>query len=214
MCSSDLPRPEPGFDGLRDALTGVDPARHPEVAGLVAWIGDLAALAQPFVAAAERGRHPVLEIVRAHVAFIEGLAATDAESGAERLWRGDDGEALAAFIAELEEAARGYPPVAAKDYPALLTALIAGHVVRPRARRHPRLSILGPLEARLQGADRLILSGLNEGTWPREPDADPWMSRQMRRDFRLPEPERRVGLAAHDFVQGAAAPEEIGRAHV
>jgi ATP-dependent helicase/nuclease subunit B len=103
--------------------------------------------------------------------------------------------------------ARGFPPVAGRDYPALIAALLAGHVVRPRAGRHPRLFILGPLEARLQGADRLILGGLNEGTWPREPDADAWMSRPMRKEFQLPPPERRVGLAAHDFVQGISSPE-------
>jgi ATP-dependent helicase/nuclease subunit B len=33
------------------------------------------------------------------------------------------------------------------------------------------------------------------------------MSRPMRAAFKLPAPERRIGLAAHDFVQGACAPD-------
>lgn len=201
------PRPAPGFEGVADALRACDANEHPDAPLLAKWFDGLAALARPFVEALDRRRHPVIEIVRAHAAFVEQLAATDTESGAERLWRGDDGEALAGFIAELEEAARGYPPVLARDYPALIETLLGGRVVRPRAGHHPRLSIWGPLEARLQSADRLILAGLNEGTWPHEIEADPWMSRPMRLEFGLPAPERRIGLAAHDFVQGACAPE-------
>jgi ATP-dependent helicase/nuclease subunit B len=89
----------------------------------------------------------------------------------------------------------------------LFVALIAGVTVRPRFGLHPRLHVLGLLEARLQRFDRMILGGLNEGTWPADPAADPWMSRPMRIAFGLPAPERTVGLAAHDFVQAASAPE-------
>jgi ATP-dependent helicase/nuclease subunit B len=200
------PRPDAGLEGIADALKSHG-RKKPEAVPLARWIGSLAAMAKPFAGTVGSSPKPVIEIVRAHAAFVEALAATDAESGSERLWRGDDGEALAAFVADLEEASRGFPPVVGRDYPALISALLSGHVVRSRAGRHPRLSILGPLEARLQGADRLILAGLNEGTWPREPDADAWMSRPMRKDFKLPPPERRIGLAAHDFVQGASSPE-------
>lgn len=86
---------------------------------------------------------------------------------------------------------------------------MASRVVRPRYGEHPRLSIWGPLEARLQQTDLLILGGLNEGTWPAEPAADPWLSRPMRRQFGLPSPERRIGLAAHDFAQALAAPRVV-----
>ena len=86
---------------------------------------------------------------------------------------------------------------------------MADRVVRPRFGGHPRLAIWGPLEARLQQADLLILGGLNEGKWPPETETDPWLSRPMRQRFGLPLPERRVGLSAHDFVQSASAPEVV-----
>ncbi|MGE5539181.1 MAG: double-strand break repair protein AddB [Gemmatimonas sp.] len=197
------PRPDGGLDGIAKALRAHE--REPDAAPLARWLESIAAAARSFAGALESSRRSVGDILRAHTAFIEALAATDSETGAERLWRGDDGEALARFIAEFEDAARGFAPVGGRDYPALLSALLAGQVVRPRAGRHPRLFIWGPLEARLQGADRLILGGLNEGTWPREAEADAWMSRPMRAAFKLPPPERRIGLAAHDFVQGACA---------
>ena len=77
--------------------------------------------------------------------------------------------------------------------------------MRPRYGRHPRLAIWGPLEARLQRADLLILGGLNEGTWPPAAETGPWMSRPMRAAFGLPPPERRIGLSAHDFAGRSAA---------
>jgi len=97
----------------------------------------------------------------------------------------------------------------AGEYADIFTRLIAGGAVRRRAPAHPRLSILGPLEARLQFADLVILAGLNEGVWPRDAAVDPFLSRGMRKNLGLPSPERRIGLAAHDFAQLAAAPEVV-----
>ncbi|MEO6608543.1 MAG: double-strand break repair protein AddB [Aestuariivirga sp.] len=78
---------------------------------------------------------------------------------------------------------------------------------RSQVKTHPRLSILGTLEARLLPADIVILGGLNEGIWPGDPDPGPWLNRPMRRILDLAQPEREIGLAAHDFVQGLGYPE-------
>ena len=94
-------------------------------------------------------------------------------------------------------------------YVAMFTTLLAQRVVRPRHDRHPRLALLGPLEARLQSYDLVIVGGLNEGSMPPDIGGDPWMSRPMRRAFGLPALERRIGLSAHDFLSAAAAPEVI-----
>jgi len=69
--------------------------------------------------------------------------------------------------------------------------------------------IWGTLEARVMGADLLILGGLNDGTWPDLPSPDPWLSRKMRADAGLLLPERRIGLSAHDFQQAIAASEVV-----
>ncbi len=50
-----------------------------------------------------------------------------------------------------------------------------------------------------------MLGGLNEGTWPGPAAYDPWMSRQMRREFGIALPERAIGIAAHDFAQAFGA---------
>ena len=148
------------------------------------------------------------QLVEAHVRAAEALASTSDESGAARLWQGEAGEAAARFIEELLESAGDWS-LKGEDYPALFSTLMTGRPVRPQYGRHPRLQILGPLEARMQQADLVILGGLNEGVWPPETEADPWMSRPMRAEFGLPPLEARVGLSAHDFVQAASAPRVV-----
>jgi len=60
----------------------------------------------------------------------------------------------------------------------------------------------------------VILGSLNEGVWPRHQEAGPWLSRPMREKLGLSPPERRTGLAAHDFAQALGAREVyLTRAH-
>ncbi|RME17619.1 MAG: double-strand break repair protein AddB, partial [Alphaproteobacteria bacterium] len=78
-------------------------------------------------------------------------------------------------------------------------------VVRNPVGTHPGIRIWGTLEARVQGVELVVLGGLNEGTWPEAPAPDPWMNRAMRKAAGLLLPERRIGLAAHDFQQAIGA---------
>lgn len=208
------PRPAPGIAGLiaavRSSFETPDASKHGrafDAAELTRWLQDMDVAAQPFLRLLAQPTAPLADLLRAHVAFAEWLATDESWRGAARLWKGEAGETAAGFVADLAEAATvldGIPPA---SYPALLDGLMTGRAVRPAWGGHARLHIWGPLEARLQHADRLILGGLNEGTWPAETAADPWMSRPMRQAFGLPLPERRIGLAAHDFAQALCAGE-------
>ncbi len=196
------PRPAPGFDGLLAAIKAGDAPER--VFDRMAGIAEAAA---PYLRLLEAPEMPLTELLAAHVAFAEWLSRDDA--GIAQLWHGDDGEMLARFVHDLHESAAKSADIDPASYPELLYAMMAGEVVRPRYGRHPRLFIWGPLEARLQHADVMILGGLNEGTWPAESLIDPWLSRPMRRQVGLPSPERRIGLAAHDFTQAASAPRVV-----
>ena len=95
------------------------------------------------------------------------------------------------------------------DYAEMFQAALAdGGVVRPRE-PDVRVRIYGPLEARLQSVDLMVLGGLTEGIWPPETRADPWLSRPMRQALGLDLPERRIGLSAHDFAQALGAQEVV-----
>ncbi|OHC74722.1 MAG: double-strand break repair protein AddB [Rhodospirillales bacterium RIFCSPLOWO2_12_FULL_58_28] len=208
------PRPGPGVAGLRAAVAAT---RHNALSrGRDKTAEDLDALSpgldvleqavKPFARLMDEGSTSPGDLLKAHIAFSETLAATAEETGAERLWRGADGEAAAGFIAELGENIGVFcVGMDGRRYPAFFDSLMAGRVVRPAFGSHPRLYIWGNLEARLQHADVMILGGLNEDTWPPEARPSPWMSRSMQKDFGLPAPERRIGLSAHDFVQGISA---------
>jgi ATP-dependent helicase/nuclease subunit B len=194
------PRPAPGFSGLKTALAKSKPVLRDFLRRLEYCLGDLAELL-----AAERVTLP--DIAAAHILAAERLAATDEASGPSRLWRDTAGEAAAHFCHELLAAGADFPAVPGRYYPALFEALAVGTVVRPSFGRHPRLSIWGLVEARLQQPDLVVLGGLNEGTWPGPAAHDPWMSRQMRQEFGIAVPERAIGIAAHDFAQAIGAPK-------
>jgi ATP-dependent helicase/nuclease subunit B len=194
------PRPAPGITGLRAALDDKDRELRRFVDRIESCLGMLPAL----LAAKETS---VVELATAHIAAAERLAATRETSGVAELWRDTAGETAATFCHDLLDAARDFPGIHGRDYPALFEASAASAVVRPAYGRHPRLAIWGLVEARLQQADLLVLGGLNEGTWPGVTPADPWMSRQMRAEFNIPLPERAIGIAAHDFAQALGAPE-------
>jgi ATP-dependent helicase/nuclease subunit B len=87
------------------------------------------------------------------------------------------------------------------------TCLIISHLLRSEPYRtgvssNSRLAIYGVLEARLLSADTMVLGGLNEGKWPAQPDPGPWLNRTMRGVFGMQQPERDIGISAHDFAQG------------
>lgn len=208
------PRPRPGLGGLRQALTeraaAADAAGRPRDLGPLHDLLDrLERALAPLLAGLAAPALALGALAEAHVAAAEALAATPAAPGADALWRGEAGEAAAGLIAELLAAGGALEALAPADYPALFDEVVQGVTVRPRYGTHPRLAILGPLEARLVSADLVVLGSLNEGTWPAEPADDPWLSRAMRQALGLAPLERRLGQAAHDFVTLAAAPRVV-----
>ncbi|MBL8710880.1 MAG: double-strand break repair protein AddB [Rhodospirillaceae bacterium] len=199
------PRPAPGLAGLRAALAAAGTTReHDRIATLLDRLQAVFAIAGDW-----HDSQPLGDRLTRHVRMAEVLAARADSDGAENLWRGEAGEALAGFVSELQPALRGIAPVQATVYGALIRETMSGIDVRPRFGLHPRLFIWGPLEARLQQVDLMILGGLNEGIWPGEVAIDPWLSRPMRRKFGLPAPERKIGLSAHDFQQAMGAPRVV-----
>ncbi|SEQ68202.1 double-strand break repair protein AddB [Sphingobium sp. YR768] len=128
----------------------------------------------------------------------------------ETVWAGHQGHAAADLFAEMEAAAPEGPRQAdPRALPALLDHMLGGVSVRPPQGGHPRISILGLIEARLMQADLMILGGLNEGTWPGLPAPDPWLAPRIRRELGLPGLETRIGLAAHDFASALGAPHVL-----
>lgn len=170
---------------------------------------ELESLFAPLMTLAANPETAFTAYLEAHIRLAERLAVTPDQSGAEMLWRGDDGENAALFLSELNEQADTLPQVSAEHYAEILEQLMRTINIRHAYGTHPRVLILGQLEARMTQADLVILGGLNEKSWPPDSGNDPWMSRPMRAEFGLPTPERSIGLAAHDFVQAFCTPHVV-----
>lgn len=197
------PRPAPGTQGLTRALHRAVKSSSP----LIPLLNRISETLTPLETLADGRKHPLPLLMASLWNVLTGLSCD--ESGAPQIEAGDDGAALAAFFADVIEAKTPAMEITFGEFPGLLAALMAGRRVRPSAVGHPRLHIWGPLEARLQTAGLILLGGLNEGTWPALPETDPWLSRPMRSDMGLTPPERRIGLAAHDFAMGLGAKKVI-----
>lgn len=165
------------------------------------WIYNFQQIVSPLTTLKEA---PFEEFLNLHINIAERLS-TD-QDGTCQLWKGPKGESVQHFIEELQKAASDLPPLTVADYAAVFKEFMVGQTLRFRPERHPRLAILGTIEARLFHADVMILGGLNEGTWPPEVGMDPWLNRPMRKEMGFPPHERRIGLSAHDFGQALACP--------
>lgn len=198
------PRPAPGLEGVRDLLAargdGDGQARLRERVG--AWWPQAQALLAPIEALG----HGEVDPARAFAALREGAQAL----AGDEAWAGYQGRALAALLEEIEDVVHlGPRSVSIDALPDLLERLLECVSVRPPQGAHPRLSIYGLIEARLQQSDLMVLAGLNEGSWPQLPAPDPWLAPRIRREIGLPGLDARIGLAAHDFASGLGAPEVV-----
>lgn len=185
-----MPFPDPG--ALLDWGT--------EVAPWTAWVTGLCGQDRT-------GKRPLADWLADHIALAERLARGSDSEDASALWDENAGRTVRDAVEALRAEAHRAADLTARDYADLFDAVLSRAEVRDRDAAHPLVLIWGTLEARVMGADLLILAGLNEGSWPESPGADPWLNRQMRAQAGLLLPERRIGLSAHDFQQAVAAPE-------
>ena len=147
---------------------------------------------------------PLAGFVAAHRTALAALAAEDCD------WRdGAGGEALEAMLEDWT--AEGDPDFRCSlaEYSALFDAVLAAERAPPSPASHPRLQILGLLEARLLAFDLTLLAGLDEAVWPPAAESDAYLNRSMRAALGLSPPERRIGQTAHDFVAALGAPHAI-----
>lgn len=126
-----------------------------------------------------------------------------------RVWTGPEGVAASRLLESVSTLTAELGPMLPDMFVEIVSTLAANVTVPATGDGHPRIAIWGPLEARLQQADAIVLAGLNETVWPAQPAPDAFLPRRFRVQLGLTAPEARLGLAAHDFAQLAAAPDVL-----
>lgn len=154
-------------------------------------------------------RVPKQVLINAHLSLAEQLARSQDKSGSERLWAKEAGQAASDLFTDLLSCADILGDIEPLSYPAWIKAVLDTVTVRPRYGMHPRLDILGPIEARLQQPDLVIIGEVNEDTFPSVPNADAFINRPMRVLCQMPLPEEKIGVSAQDFAHLFQAKEVI-----
>jgi ATP-dependent helicase/nuclease subunit B len=213
------PVPAPGFDGLRHALAAerAGPPEHRPRAkrrlkdidwALAADLLDrLDLVFRDFPGPDGAGDCDLVTTAIGHREACERLIAGPEDTPEE-----PDGSlsCLDALFDDLEMAEPGLMPGRFDDYATFFTALARERTVACTGEApHPRLRILGLLEARLLSVDRVVLGGLDEGVWPVRTLTDSFLNRPMRERVGLSPPERRIGQMAHDFVQALGCHDAV-----
>jgi ATP-dependent helicase/nuclease subunit B len=172
-----------------------------EFESLGLFLQDLIAAMAPLRALPRKAPLPVW--LEAHESVLAALARD--EFGEVSL-HGAGFSVLGTLFEELDAAADPAIVLDCPGYGALFDRLAAETPVRGPNRSHPRLKILGLLEARLLSADLVILGGLDETVWPAAARQDPFLNRPMRAALGLSPPERRIARMAHDLEMALGQP--------
>lgn len=195
------PRPAAGLAGLERFLRGGNTRERKVRDTAAARWARIAPLFAP-LAILPREQIDLQQLLRALRQTMDNLAG-------DAVWSGQAGQAAAELYVQLEAIASDGPQrIATSSLPQIFRQLMDAIAVRPSGALHPRLSIWGLLEGKLQTADVMILGGLNEGVWPALPQSDPWLAPKIRALLGLPTLEYRIGLAAHDLV-GAMGAKQV-----
>ena len=200
-----LRRHGPPFIGSQTVsgwVAGVKNAREGQ-AEWATWVGQIVRLL------AHDGTLPIADHLAEHMAATIALAAGPDGKGSGELFLQAPGKAAKGICDALARDADAGGDLDLRDYTALFRTLLAQGQVREPEATDPRILIWGTLEARVGGADLVILGGLNDGIWPGTPKPDPWLNRAMRQKAGLLLPERQIGLSAHDYQLAACARDVV-----
>lgn len=86
------------------------------------------------------------------------------------------------------------------DARAFIVYALSGVSVRGAMNDGADVVVLGTIESRMQTADVVILTGLNEGMFPARGYENAWLPRRVAEQIGLPSPDRKVSLQSLDFM--------------
>ncbi|MBQ7055408.1 MAG: PD-(D/E)XK nuclease family protein [Alphaproteobacteria bacterium] len=86
------------------------------------------------------------------------------------------------------------------DTRAFVADCLSAVSVRPQINDNASVVVLGTIESRMQTADIVIMTGLNDGMFPARGYENNWIPKSIAQSIGLPSPDRKVSLQALDFI--------------
>ncbi|MBQ5700347.1 MAG: PD-(D/E)XK nuclease family protein [Alphaproteobacteria bacterium] len=133
----------------------------------------------------------IAAIVDLYMTNFQPQFATD-DAGAIQIWRALRDVSNALNLAQIK--------LSMADARAFVADALGGVSVRGEMRDDAQVVVLGTIESRMQTADVVILTGLNEGMFPSRGYENAWLPRASAEKIGLPSPNRKVSLQALDFM--------------
>ena len=90
--------------------------------------------------------------------------------------------------------------LSAPDARAFIADAVGTIAVRDVLNGDAKIVVLGTIESRMQTADVIILTGLNDGMFPARGYENAWLPASVAVDIGLPSPDRKVSLMSLDFM--------------
>lgn len=168
---------------------------------ICAWISELKEILRPLYELYRQTKVDFSVMLKTHLEVAQNLCADNIISGEANLWKSDDGKSAAELFNVLLQQAGVLDAIKPEQYLSVLTVLMSSENVRYSYGTHPRLKILGPIEARFNKFDTIVIGGVNEGFWPEVPPSDPWLSRPMKSSINMSLPDKNIGVLCSDFCQ-------------
>ncbi len=119
------------------------------------------------------GELPLPDLLTHHLDLARDIARGPNGEGTGELWNRAAGQMCQDIVSNLAENAEHGGDLSSLAYRDLFRTILSKGEVRDPNTPHPGVMFWGTLEARVQGADRVILAGLNDGIWPELPGPDP-----------------------------------------
>lgn len=170
-------------------------------ADVCTWIAELKEVLRPLYELYQQKDVSFHLLLKTHLEVAQNLCADNVTGGEVLLWKSDEGKSAADLFSSLLQQADVIKGLDPSQYLSVLTVLMSSKSVRYNYGTHPRLKILGPIEARFNRFDTIVIGAVNEGFWPELPSSDPWLSRPMKSSLEISLPEKNIGVLCADFCQ-------------
>ncbi|MFI3240972.1 MAG: DUF559 domain-containing protein [Alphaproteobacteria bacterium] len=123
-----------------------------------------------------------------------------AHSLCNKLFVKEEGRVASQLFTNILESCELINDVSLLEYKDYFDTLLSSASVRKNYNTHPKVKILGAIEARFNKFDVAIIGSCNEGMWPMANNPNPWLSESMKKDLGLSTYSYKVGISSFDFA--------------